>query len=748
MSYSCDQEYMMFLKVVTVILFSLFCAETLAQYTIPDEVSVSYSCEDKALREVIIDLGIQTDVTIAFQEEIIPGDSIVSLSVRRQPLGKVLDFLIEPHGLKYRIVGNQIVIRQNQLRKVKDKITVSGYMRDADSGEGLVAANVYLFDKSLGTITNEYGFYSITLPKGVQRIYFSYLGYNQDIREITLKHDTTLNVYLTSHVLLNEIVIVDSRVEQREEEETASVSVLPLDQIASTISLGGEPDVIRLAYTMPGVNSGADGFGGMSVRGGSNDQNLILLDGVPVYNSNHALGLFSIFNSNVIKSSRLYKGAFPAHYAGRLSSVMDIRTREGNNQKLSGDFTVGLLALKGTLEGPLAKDKSSFLISVRRTFLDPWIRSLTEYINESNGNSGNAEYYFFDLNAKLNFQLGKKSKVYLSWYNGTDQFDNLVRSSDVTEGTMFKNLDELQWDAGNTIGSFRFNSQLSQKSFANFTAYFSKYTFNSFDHDRVEIFESSTAPTNIFYTAGFYKTEISDVGLTFDLDFLPHPKHYIKLGAGYINHRFHPGLVIVDQSDKLVPTEQPIQERNLREELVEPRLTGKEFSFFIEDNINLGKYSHLNIGWHHLIVNTNRSYSLPQPRVLLKLGSAGFSYKASFGLMSQYLHLLTNSGIGVPIDVWLPSTSRIEPQKGWIASTGAFVHTKGGFDLGMEVYYKKFDRIIAFDEGGIFEINKESNWEDEIPVGTGRAYGAEFSFNKSMGRLTWMANYTLAWSFR
>ena len=716
------------------------------QYTIPDENMVNYSCESKSLREVLSEVGSQTDVTIAFQEEILPGDSLVSISVRNQRLGKFLDYLIKPHQLRYKIVGNQIVIKRNPFVSSGEKITISGYLKDAESGEPLVNANVYLYDKSKGTTTNEYGFYSFTIDKGVQRVYYSYLGYDLGIKEFALSTDTTANVRLNGANELSEIVIKDSRIiSTTRAEELYPADIIDLNTLNTTVPLGGEADVIRVTQNLAGVTSGADGFGGMSVRGGETNQNLILYDGIPIYNADHAFGLFSIFNSTLVKSATLYKGAFPSRYSGRLSSVLDIRTREGNNQKFQGDVALGLLTVKASVEGPIKKDKSSFLFSFRRTFVDPWIKSLTEYINEREGKDGHSSVFFFDFNGKMNFSLGPKSHLYLSYYSGNDSFD--TQTTELSEDNERSNLDQTFWDSGNKLASLRWNYQLSQKAFLNLSVYQTQYQFTSFDHDRVDIFESNIQVDN-FYDAGFYQSKIKDNGARLQIELTPNTNHKIKLGGGAIRHSFEPGLILVDNFDNLTQGESYITKNQLNLLLDEPKIKGNEYEFFLEDEIKLSRYSFLNLGMNYMIVDVGTTFKLPQPRILLTTGGEKYKLKIAFGQTAQYLHSLTNTGLGIPIDIWLPSTSELGPEKAWNASIGHFFTGQSIGKLSAEVFYKQLSQITRYGNDGLIDISTESNWESLIPTGEGKAYGLELSWQKSWNRTQLSTAYTWSKSTR
>ena len=730
-----------------VILFALSIPlDAIAQQVIPDEVNVNYKALEKSLREVLFDLSQETEVTIAFQEEILPGDSLINFSVKDQALGVVLDYLLKRHRVKYKIIGDQIVLIKDIYYKSKDKIIISGYLTDELSGESLVSANVFLYDKSQGTVSNEYGFYSFEIPKGIQRIYYSYLGYNNTIKELSLTRDTIVNIKLNPNIQLSEVLITDTKIIPKAIVENSSVEVLPLDRLNSILPVGGEPDVMRLAYSMPGVTSGADGFGGMSVRGGSTNQNLILYDGIPVYNANHLFGLFSIFNSNVIKSAKLYKGAFPSHYSGRLSSVLDIRTREGNNQRLSGDINVGLLTAKASIEGPIQKDRSSFLVSYRRSTVDPWISSIIDVINNSNTlKHRSAGINFYDFNTKLNFSLGEKSKVLLSYYSGNDNFDYTTITD--SEEANLRDTDELAWDSGNSLATVRYVSNLSQNAFLNASIYLSDHTFTSFDHDRTEVLDTGSIASSS-YDAGYYKTKINDLGFKLDFDFIPSSKHFLKLGLGVINHTFSPQFLFSTQSDNYVPFDQTVTAEILDGEISDYSIKGNEIELYAEDNIRLGQYTNLNFGLNTMFVTTGKTYTIFQPRILFNTGTEKYTFKLSWGRMGQYLHSLSNTGLGVPSDIWLPSTENLRPETSWILSMGHMIGKPKSYQIGLDFYYKRLQNVTRYGTG-VLRVDADSDWDKNIPIGNGESYGAEFQSNFTILKKTKLnVSYTLSWTNR
>ncbi len=731
-------------------------SSVVSQRIIPDEKIINFSTEETPLRDVLFELSAQTDVVIAFQDQIIPADSIVSLSIRKERLGKIIDYLIKPHKLKYKIIGNQIVITRDQYQKKKesdsDYVTVSGTVRDVETGEAMVNAHIYLGqNKSVGTSSNEYGFYSLTLPRGLYELNVSYVGFEDGIVEVALARDTIVDIELLQKTRLKDIIIAEKSLiplDDKNEPPIESIDILPIEKIISFLPLAGEPDVMRLAYSGTGVTTGADGFGGMSVRGGETNQNLVLFDGIPVYNAQHGFGLFSIFNSSVIKSATLYKGAFPAHYSGRLSSVLDIRTREGSVRDFRGDVSIGLISATASLEGPIIKEKSSFLLSFRRTIVDTWTKSASRVLFDNNGS---LSLYFLDFNAKVNYQLGRNSKLYFSYYKGKDNFNIDILDPEDQAPFYVEDYDQVYWDSGNSLMSMRWNTRVSQKSFLNVSLYRSRYIFESFEQDRMEYYDlvNRDDVIDIFFDAGYYVSGITDVGMRTNFDFIPNPKHRFKFGLGYLRHKFTPGFTSVTVGDSLVPREQVLTIEDTRESLVNPTLESSELEFYVEDQIRLGEKSRLNLGYNHTIISTGaKSYHIPQPRISFTSGSTDSYFKASAGRMGQFLHTLTNTGLGVPIDVWLPTTDALAPETSMTLTAGQFKRVKNVGMLGLEAFYKRYNNITRFSETGFIEISTDSDWESLVPVGTGKSYGMELSLEKQSTKLNYKLGYTLSWSFR
>lgn len=714
--------------------------------TLPDEVRIDYASLNKPLSLVLKEIAQKSKVNINFSESRIPANKKINISVQDETVGDILTVILREVGFTYQIIGNQLILLKDDARGKDQFLTISGYVKDKVSGENLIYANVYLFDKSKGTQTNEDGFYTITLARGVQRLYYSYIGYQQEVKEYFLDEDVEEDILLNPDVLLNEVVILEE-VENREEETTSSENNLYLDKILTASTLGGESDIIRLINMTPGVNSGADGLGGMNIRGGSADQNLVLLDGTPVYNTGHALGLFSVFNSDVIKNAKLIKGNIPARYGGRLSSVLDVRTRDGNTNRIAGGVSLSTLAVKGFVEGPLGKNGSTFLVSGRRTFLDPWIKSLTEYINELNDKEGFSTYFFSDVNAKANLKLNSKNTLQISGFVARDRFDNTVRDARVLDNVNIVDDNGVNWDWGNNMLSVKLKSQLSQKAFSTFGVYYTDFSFRSFDYDS---FSSESAADSTFaYKASLFNSGIQDLNASYDIDFVPNTSHRIRAGVNYTRHIFTPGLTNISTQSGLFSKGDDFLPEVVEAASERPSLAGSEIVAYLEDDITLSYSTRFNIGVHtNYTLTGEESYLNVQPRIAFLTQGDNLFFKAGASRMAQYLHLLSNNGLGLPSDVWIPSTDNIAPETSWIFSAGIGYKNKQGYKWGVESYYKIFDDLTSVKEGATDNIEVGSNWENLVPIGTGTSYGIEFYFDRIIGRTTWNANYTLSFSDR
>ena len=733
--------------VLTIFAISIVVSSLSAQ-TLPDEEIVDFSLPEATLTTAIDALIENTGVNITYSAQDIPPDLRVTIVANHLQLGIVLEDILSSTNLAYEIIGNQLVIYKDPNIVIDKKVRISGFVEDKTSGERLVYANVFTDDYKIGTFTNEYGFFAIDVPAGENVVLFSYLGYDKVIRYLNVSADTTLTVNLNSNILLNEVIVVAEVPKKARQMEISDQ--IPIQQIHNLPTLAGEPDIIRLATLRPGVVTSSDGLGGISIRGGRADQNLILYDGVPVYNTGHALGIFSIFNSTVVKSANIIKGGFPARYGGRLSSVLDVRTREGNNKEFSGDISVSPITARATIEGPLKKEKSSFIISARRTIVDPWLKPISEFQYELSDEFGSINYYFYDLSAKLNMQLGENDHIYFSGHLSKDDFFSQTISSDETDNQQITESDRTNWNWGNDLGTIRWNHLFSNKVFSNVTLSYSHFNFEFFDFDRTVIGDPS-AQNAVGYLASLFDSDITDLIVNIDMEYKVSSKWNMAYGVNYTRHDFSPGVVYSSTRDDLLGEREFLSPLDLKETFTPPNIKGNELRGYLEQDIKLTPWLQANIGVHlsSISVDDQSSFTSIQPRGLLKFNLKGENtFKLSYTKMNQFLHLLTNAGIGLPNDVWIPSTSRIPPQESDQYSAELKLEAFKDFKFALNGYYKNMYNLRTFRDGALFGIREGADWEAELPEGEGRAFGAEVSLEKQIGKFSGWINYTWAKSER
>lgn len=630
------------------------------------------------------------------------------------------------------------------------KHTVSGFISDASNGETVVGANIFCKELGLGTTANTYGFYSLTLPKGSYEITYSFLGYDSELVQINFDKDVKKNIqFKSSSTLINEVVVSSEK--NVVQETTTSTINIPIKQIKKIPALLGEVDILKAIQLLPGVQSN-EGSSGFYVRGGGPDQNLILLDGVPVYNASHLGGLFSVFNADAIKSVRLIKGGFPARFGGRLSSVLQIDMKEGNAKEFKGDATLGLVSSKLTLEGPIIKDKTSFIISGRRTYADLIVKPFLD-------DETDLSLYFYDLNAKVNHKISETDRIFLSAYAGNDIFSvNFIENE---EPGAESNLN-FGLGYGNLTSTARWNHLFSNKLFSNTTLTYSNYSFNTnFGIVAAETFDDVSQNTNIAFD---YKNGIEDYGARIDFDYLPNPNHEIKFGTSYTYHYFFPGETKlkydITSSDTIF---------NLSVDTIfnfSDNVNAHEMFVYLEDNIRFSDRLRANVGIHlgyYSLANlssqtnvslldkitdkTNLSF---QPRISARyLLNKDWSFKLSYAQMNQNIHLLSNSSVGLPSDIWVPAVDSVPSQSSsQIAGSINTVLKDGAYEVSLEGYYKKLDNLIAY-QAGFSNLQSTENWINSVETGgVGESYGMELFIQKNKGKTTGWIGYTLSWSNR
>lgn len=608
--------------------------------------------------------------------------------------------------------------------------TIRGYVTDQANGERLLNANIFEKKVFRGTITNNFGFYSLTLPKGNYSIACSFVGYQTQLLEIDLKKDTVIDFKLAAKTDLKEVTIVGHQEGSKLTSNQMSKVDVPVEMIRNLPAFLGEADVIKTIQLLPGVQSGTEGTSGLYVRGGGPDQNLILLDDVPVYNAEHLFGFFSVFNPDAIKSVSFYKGGFPARFGGRLSSVLDIRMKDGNEKELHGNVSVGLISSKFNLEGPLVKGKTTFNISARRTYADLLGRPI---IKKASNGTDIGGYFFHDYNLKLSHKFSDRSRLYLSAYTGLDKAyyrsdsKNTRNNEELQEKTKF----DLGW--GNVTTALRWNYLFNDKLFVNTTLTYSNY-----------LFKVKENTTNKNLTTGVknnefgldYQSGIQDYAAKMDFDYFPSPNHRVKFGGSYTNHTFKPGILAFMESGQENASKIDTAFGN-------PNIHAQEFYAYLEDNIELGPKFSINLGLHSSgFLVDGKFYPSLQPRLSARfLASDKLSLKAAYSKMSQNIHLLSSSTINLPTDLWLPTTKRIKPQISHQFALGGVYQIKPGIDFSIEGFYKSMENLLEYKEGASF-VGATTGWEDKVEMGKGWSYGAEFLLQKTTGKTTGWIGYT------
>lgn len=603
----------------------------------------------------------------------------------------------------------------------EDRFTISGYVTDLNTGETLIGANVYVQgDSGRGAATNVYGFYSLTLPAGEYTIVYSYLGYSDQRKTIRLQSDQTIEVKLSEGVALEEVVVRAEPEDGNVDNTRMGTVKVDVGEIKKLPALFGEVDVLKTLQLLPGVLSAGEGTAGFYVRGGGPDQNLILLDEATVYNSGHLLGFFSVFNADAIKNTTLIKGGMPANYGTRLSSVVDIQMKEGNLQQYQLDGGIGIVSSRLTAQGPIVKDKSSFIVSGRRTYL---LDLAQPFITQTDFAGTN--YYFYDLNAKINYRFSNKDRIFLSAYFGRD-----VLTYRSNERDFFFNL-----PYGNATATLRWNHLFSDKLFLNVSAIYNDYDFG---------FEGGQADFLVDVASG-----VRDGNFKLDFDYFPSPDHSIKYGAHYTYHQLTPNVANATNGEETFSNNlEPKYAHEtgiyiLDDWRVNERLSvnyGLRFSSFTQ----LGPYTSLIDGTTYEKGEPVITYTGWEPRLSARLRlDPTASLKAGLTFTNQYLHLVSNSTSTLPADVWVPSSERIKPQRGIQYALGYFKNlADNAWETSVEVYYKDLDNQIDYREN--YVNNAADDLEAEFVFGEGRAYGLELYVNKRKGQLTGWVGYTLS----
>ena len=692
--------------------------------------------------------------------------------------GIVSGFFLYLCGTMKRIIKSTILSALFLLASITaaaQKHTISGYITDSASSEPLIGVAVIDGLTGSGTVSSNSGYYSITLPDGERTLSIEYLGYENISIQVNLVGNQVLDIKLKEvGTMLSGAVVTSSRSEAGVLGTQMSAIEVPVSQIKAIPAIGGEVDVIKALQLLPGVQSGSEGTAGIYVRGGGADENLLLMDGVPLYNVNHLFGFFSVFNADAVKNVTLYKGSFPARFGGHLSSVIDVRMKDGNDSEYHGSVSVGLISSKINVEGPIVKGKTTFNFSARRTYLDLLAQPVLAYANkkENEGNSDGDKtrygggYDFYDLNAKITHRFNNNDRLSLSVYNGDDnahirmedsytypywEYNNETGESyeSPTIKRYSKETMKFGWKWGNLVTALKWSHEISPQIYmiagASYTQYRNKLAVGMLEYD--SNLENGKEFNIYKMTADLtYNSLINDISFTDDFEWRPSAEHDIKYGASYTYHNFKPGIISAGTNE----TDQADPENNetFNYTIGDESLYSHEAALYFEDNWSVTQWLKANIGLRGSLYSVSgQTYFSGEPRISARaLISPDLSIKASYSEMSQYIHLLCNSNLSLPSDLWVPVTKNIKPMRSRQTAIGAF-YDKGMFEFSAEAYYKGMDNVLEYKDGASY-MSTGTGWEEKVCMGRGWSYGLELLAQKKTGKLTGWVGYTLAKSMR
>ena len=716
-------------KLLLFLVFTLMCNMLHAQQ-IDVNKQISIKVKNKPLSEILKEITSKSGIMFSYSSNIIPENTLISIKAKEKPVKEILNEIANNVQINWQIVENQIVLKPIQNiqtnRNSKEKFTISGYIKDKKTGEYLPGASVYIPNTNIGTVSNSYGFYSLTLPKGNYQLAYSYIGYNiMNINVVLNENKIIESILEQEEIALVEIEVKANDVVSDFNNQTSGTMTVSPSLIRKKPAPMGEPEIIKTLQTFPGVISGGDASVYYFVRGGQKDQNLILIDEAPVYNPSHLLGLFSSFVPEAVKSFTFYKSSMPAKFGGRLSSVLDIVTNDGNKNKFSGNVSLGVAASHIQLEGPLKKDKSSWFVSLRRSNIG-WLFKRQEQ---------NFDINFTDFNTKTNLRLGKNDRLFLSFYIGKDNFLQTTA------------IDKYGLEWSNVAGTVRWNHLYNEKLFANTTLYTSKYNYNFYLSQK---------------NGTYWNTYIQTLGIKHDITFYKSPQNTFNLGLGIAVNSENPGNIILSNanSKQIIP----VIEKCFNNDIWVYFENERKINRFFELNYGLRLPFFLNNGptkEYFFDENFNNTYSVnyetkkvynyfvnPEPRVLLKYKpDTFFNVSTSYTHTVQYLRQLgTSQSPFTSLEVWYPSSPGLKPETAdQISVSFAKLYVKHDIELNVETYYKWMHNVTDYSDHADLLINPLI--KGELRLCEGNSYGVEFSVRKNSRKITYWLGYIYSRSF-
>lgn len=678
------------------------------------------------MKKVIDLMQRRYDVTFVYESSIV-ATKLPNFPLAGKSLRENLERIFGGTGIKWEIRDEYVLLFR------PSNYTFSGYVYD-DSGETLMNVTVFDLNTLKGTLTNEHGFFSITLPEGKHRLRLSYIGYQNVVKEVDLSSNYNGIIYLKeSSTSLNEVEVIANLNAPLRTTQTGKVS-LTSKQLNKEFSLLSSPDLVKTLQNIPGVVSGTELLSGMYVHGGKNDENLFLLDGTPLYQINHLGGLFSAFNTDIVKNVDFYKSGFPARYGGRLSSIVDVRTKEGNMKEFHGTFSLGLLDGRVQFEGPILKDKTSFVIAMRRSWADLFTAPAFFLLNRSNTNDKkNARYAFHDINGKITHHFSEKNKLSLSMYSGNDLLKTKTRQV-FDDGEHYDSDFKTKW--GNLATALTWNSQITPKLSGSFAGVYSR-NVSMYDYVEDSRSFSDGKQTSTTRMERFNHSTIDDMGYRMKFDYRPNTSHHIRFGSNYLHHVYHPqSTASRDQTDHdTLSTESASIYK------------GNELSFYAEDEMQMSSKVKLNAGLHYTLYQTERKvYHSLEPRLAMSYQCLDkTTLKVSYTEMSQFVHQLSNTYLNLPTDCWVPSTHKVRPMRSRQVAAGIYTELPWHICLNIEGYYRTMSQLLEYDGGNSLMLPAD-NWENLVKTGKGKSYGVELSVVYNDHYNTIEAGYTLSWS--
>lgn len=714
------------------------------------------SAQEKTIKQQMEWLHNNRNVKFVYDASLNVNRQYKGPDICRMRLKQAVAALFKGTDIDYDIKGSYILLTKKERRatesdkvnrqkkdKAKRNFTLSGHVKD-ENGETLINATVYDITSGAGTMTNAYGFFSITLPEGSHRLRCSYVGFDDKNETLELNENSRLDICMHENASLGEVVVTGDMNSPLLNTQTGKRS-LGKNDIKTEYSLLSSPDVVKTLQRISGVAEGIELASGLYVHGGNNDENLYLIDGTPLYQINHTMGLFSAFNTDVVKNVDFYKSGFPARYGGRLSSVVDVRTNDGDFYHTHGSYRIGLLDGSFQIEGPIRKGKTSFNFGLRRSWIDLLTRPIFSIANRRSSNDKlNVEYFFHDMNAKVTNIFSDRSRLSLSIYSGQDKLNVKDEYKDDTASNSYVERDvtkdNFSW--GNLNMALNWNYQFSPKLFSNFTAVYTynQSKLNTYEDDRVT---ENNVKKSVSHNERGYKSSINDFGYRMTFDYRPTPKHHIRFGSDYTWHTFHPQTRSQHtySGDETKVDTVGTHSRNSH--------TAHEWNMYAEDEMTLNDHWSMNGGVNQSLFKIgSKVFSATDPRFAIKFQPYHkLSFKASYTWMTQFVHKISNSFLDLPTDYWVPTTENLQPMRSWQMAAGVYFQPDKHWFLSLEGYYKQSRHLLQYASWSGLEPPAE-RWDKMVMDGRGRFYGAEFDLNYTAKHLVLQGSYTLSWNER